>query len=788
MADDESVAAVLAGLTVPQKAALCLGSDFWHTAPAGEAGIEAVMLSDGPHGLRKQPQRGADASLRASVPATCFPTASALGCSWDPGLAREVGAALGAEARAQDIAVVLGPGVNIKRHPLCGRNFEYFSEDPHLSGRLAAAMVDGLQSQRVGGCVKHFAANNQETDRMRVSADVDERTLREIYLAAFEHVVTAARPWLVMCSYNKVNGEYASQHRWLLTDVLRGEWGFDGLVVSDWGAVHDRVAALRAGLDLEMPPQLGVSDRAIIDAVAAGALDEAVLDQSAGRVLRLVHRSRDREPAELDAAAHHALARRAAGQGMVLLKNDGVLPLAGAPGLTVAVIGEFARTPRFQGAGSSQVTPAHVDIPLDELAAALPDATIRFAPGYRLDGGSPRPGPAAAPGPAPDSGAASGPGPATGSGPDLAAEAVSTAADADVILVFLGLPAAEESEGFDRAHIDLPDAQTSLLARLAEAVPGLPIVAVLFNGGAVRTSTWDHAASAVLECWLAGQATGSAVADVLTGAVNPSGRLAETIPLRLADCPAYLNFPGEEGHVRYGEGVFAGYRGYDALDRQVAYPFGHGLSYCTFSYRGLRVSQAGSADAGDLAVTVRCTIANTGGRAGAEVAQAYVSDPAAAVPRPPRELKAFAKISLEPGAEREVTFTLTARDLSYWSAIHRRWVLEPGEFRIGVGASSRDIRLSAAITVEATPPALPLSGTSTLAEWLADPAGGQVLRDALGTRADGRPGGILGSEELLAIIGSMPLATLAGFPGLGITPGMIGTLVAAVIERRAEAT
>ncbi len=327
-----------------------------------------------------------------------------------------------------------------------------------------------------------------------------------------------------------------------------------------------------------------------------------------------------------------------------------------------------------------------------------------------------------------------------------------------------------------------------MLARLAEAVPGTPIVAVLFNGGAVRTSTWDHAASAVLECWLAGQATGSAVADVLTGAVNPSGRLAETIPLRLPDCPAFLNFPGEEGHVRYGEGVFAGYRGYDALDRAVGYPFGHGLSYCMFSYRDLRISQAGSADAGDLAVTVRCTIANTGSRAGAEVAQVYVGDPVAAVARPPRELKAFAKISLDPGAEREVTFTLTARDLSYWSAVHRRWVLEGGEFRICVGASSRDIRLSEVITVAATPPALPLSGTSTLAEWLADPAGGTALRDALGTRPDGRLGGILGSEELLTIIGNMPLATLAAFPGLGVTQELIDTLVAAVIERRAEAT
>lgn len=780
MADDESIAALLAGLSVAQKAALCLGSDFWHTAPVSDHGIEAVMVSDGPHGLRKQPERGADAGLRASEPATCFPTASALGCSWDPDLAREVGAALGTEARAQRIAAVLGPGVNIKRHPLCGRNFEYFSEDPYLSGRLAAAMVEGIQSQQVGGCVKHFAANNQETDRMRVSADADERTLREIYFPAFEHVVTAARPWLVMCSYNKVNGVYAAQHRWLLTDVLRDEWGFDGMVVSDWGAVHDRVAALRAGLDLEMPPKLGVSDRAIIDAVAAGDLDEAILDRAAGRVLRLVLRSRRREAATLDAGAHHALARRAAAQSMVLLKNDGVLPLADGSGQTIAVIGEFARTPRFQGAGSSQVSPTRVDIPLDELAAALPGATFRFAAGYRIDDGSP--------GPATDPGPDSGSGPATGSGPDLVAEAVRAATGADVVLAFLGLPPAEESEGFDRSHIDLPDAQTGLLARLAEAVPGTPIVAVLFNGGAVRTSTWDHAASAVLECWLAGQATGSAVADVLTGAVNPSGRLAETIPLRLADCPAFLNFPGEEGHVRYGEGVFAGYRGYDALDRAVGYPFGHGLSYCMFSYRDLRISQAGSADVGDLAVTVRCTIANTGSRAGAEVAQVYVGDPVAAVARPPRELKAFAKISLDPGAEREVTVTLTARDLSYWSALHRRWVLEGGEFRICVGASSRDIRLSEVITVAATPPALPLSGTSTLAEWLADPAGGTALRHALGTRPAGRPGGILGSEELLTIIGNMPLATLAAFPGLGVTQDLIGALVAVVIERRAEAT
>ena len=774
MADAEPLAAVVGGLSVAQKAALCLGSDFWHTAPVSEAGIEAVMVADGPHGLRKQPERGEVAGQFGSVPATCFPTASALGSSWDPELARQVGAAIGAEARAQGLAAVLGPGINIKRSPLCGRNFEYFSEDPHLAGLMGAAMVDGLQSQQVGGCVKHFAANNQETDRMRVSADVDERTLREIYLPAFEHVVTVARPWLVMCSYNKVNGVYASQHHWLLTEVLRGEWGFDGLVVSDWGAVHDRVAALIAGLDLEMPPSLGFGDKAIIDAVAAGTLDEAVLDQAVTRVLGLVRRARRREPAALDAGAHHALARRAAAQSMVLLKNDGVLPLADAPGLTVAVIGEFARNPRYQGAGSSQVSPLRVDVPLDELAAALPQATLRFAAGYRAGEHPPGPGQEPPPKPAGDG--------EPPSDADLADEAVRAAAGAGVVLAFLGLPPAEESEGFDRAHIDLPEAQTTLLARLAAAAPGTPIVVVLCNGGVVRTSTWDQTASAVLECWLAGQATGSALADVLTGAVNPSGRLAETIPLRLEDCPAQLNFPGEEGHVRYGEGVFVGYRGYDATGRAVGYPFGHGLSYTSFGYRDLRVTQSGSADAGDLTVTVRCVVRNTGDRAGHEVVQVYVGDVAAAVARPPQELKAFAKIGLEPGAEQEVTFVLTPRDLSYWSRRHRRWVLEPGEFRIGVGASSRDIGLAQTIEVAGTPPPEPLTDTSTLAEWLADPVGGPALRSALGNGPDGTPGGFL-NDELVKMIGSFPLGTLATF-GLGITHQQVATLVTATSEAR----
>jgi beta-glucosidase len=665
-----SASDLVAQLSISQKVALCLGADNWRTAPVPEAGIESVMVSDGPHGLRKQPGE----FLAPGLPATCFPTASALGSCWDAALVREVGAALGAEARAQDVAVILGPGANIKRSPLCGRNFEYFSEDPCLAGQLAAAMVDGIQSQHVGACVKHFAANNQETDRLRVSAELDERTLREIYLSVFERVVSTARPWVVMSAYNKINGEYAWRNRWLLTEVLRDEWGFDGVVMSDWGSVQDRVAALAAGLDLEMPPNFGISDRAVTEAIANGTLAESVLDEAVARVVRLVLRSRDRRPAELDAAAHHALARRAAAASIVLLKNDaGALPLSDEPGLTVAVIGEFARRPSYQGVGSSAVTPLHVDVPLDELARALPSATIRFSPGYPLGHSEA------------DKEAAG----------TLADEALRAAEGADVIIMVFGLPPGSEVEHIDRSHIDLPAAQTDLLRRLAGNENATPVVAVLFNGSVIRTSTWDDCTSAVLECWLAGQAAGSALADVLTGIVNPSGRLAETIPLRLEDAPSYLNFPGEEGHVRYGEGVFVGYRGYDAAARSIAYPFGHGLSYTQFEYRGLTVSTDG---AGGLAVT--CTVANIGGRAGHEVVQLYVGDLKSRVRRPPRELKAFSRIYLEPGIAREISFTVTARDLSYWSPSRGRWVLEPGEFRVDVGASSRDIRLAQHITIE----------------------------------------------------------------------------------------
>ncbi|HEX6355680.1 glycoside hydrolase family 3 C-terminal domain-containing protein [Actinophytocola sp.] len=733
---------VVPSLTLAEKASLCLGADMWHTAAIERLGVRGLTLSDGPHGLRVT----AAAAISGSLPATCFPTASALGSSWDVDLIEEVGSAIGVEARAQNVDVVLGPGVNIKRSPLCGRNFEYFSEDPYLAGHLGAALVLGIQSQGVGASVKHFAANNQETDRLRVSADIDERTLREIYLPAFEHIVTTASPWTVMCAYNRLNGVHVSQHRELLTDILRTEWGFDGLVMSDWGAVHDRVEALLAGLDLEMPPKLGVSDAALIDAVHSGQLAEADLDATVQRVLRLVNRTASREPATVDVDAHHALARRAAAASIVLLRNtDAVLPLSGE---RVCVIGEFARTPRFQGAGSSQVNPTRVDNALDELRRALPAAEVGFAAGFGLA--------------TPDRDT------------ELAEEAVAAAAGADVVVAFLGLPSDAESEGFDRTHMELPAAQTALLHRLLDGPA--PVVVVLANGSAVLVTSWHERAAAVVECWLGGQAAGAAIADVLTGAVNPSGRLTETIPLRLADNPSFLNFPGEDGHVRYGEGVFVGYRGYDASGLAVAYPFGHGLSYTTFDYSGLDVSTTGSHDTGDLAITATVTVRNTGALPGAEVVQLYVADLDSSVSRPPRELKRFAKVTLDPGAETTVEFTLGSRDLAYWSTRHRRWLVEGGDFVLEAGASSRDIRCHTTVRVDAIPPRVTLTAFSTLEEWLSDPDGHAAITSAVGVDEQGHPTGILGDEELRTVIGNFPLSALAAFPGLGITHELIRKL------------
>nr|WP_307804736.1 glycoside hydrolase family 3 C-terminal domain-containing protein [Streptomyces sp. VRA16 Mangrove soil] len=704
----------MARLSTAEKAALTTGADWWRTTALAEAGIPAVRLADGPHGLRLQNDAPNDAhhdapndapndahhdhlGIGGSAPATCFPPAVTLACTWDSELAERVGGALARECLAHGVQVLLGPGVNIKRSPLCGRNFEYFSEDPLLSGALGAAWVNGLQAQGVGASVKHFAANNQETGRMSVSADIDVRTLREIYLPAFRRVVTEARPWTVMCAYNRVNGIHASQHPWLLTDVLRGEWGYDGVVVSDWGAVVDRVRALAAGLDLEMPSSSGAGPARVVAAVESGELDEETLDRSAARVAALARKAAacTRLDAAFDPAAHHDLAREVAARGAVLLKNDrGVLPLDPSAPQRIAVIGEFARTPRYQGEGSSRVTPTRLDDALTAITDAAPASQVTFAPGFPVDA------------------------PETDASP-LREEAVRAARTAHVAVLFLGLPPSHEAEGYDRDHLELPPEQTQLLDAVVAANPNT--VVVLAGGGVVRLAGWIDDVPAVLACWLSGQAGGSATADLLFGRANPSGRLAETVPLRLADTPAYLAWPGENGHVAYGEGLFVGYRHYDARDLDVSFPFGHGLSYTTFDYADLRTAH----DSEGFDVTVAVT--NTGERAGHEVVQVYVAAPGSRVRRPVRELKGFATVRLAPGQTRDVTVRITRADLAYFDTAADAWLVEGLDHRIDVGASSRDIRLTTTVAVEGDDRTALPDAESTLAEWLAHPVGGPAV-------------------------------------------------------------
>ncbi len=688
-------------LTLDEKASLTSGASFWYTKSVDRVGVPAIMVTDGPHGLRKQREGGDHLGIGDSVPATCFPPAVGLGSSWDVDLIHRVGEALGTETSIENVAVLLGPGINIKRSPLCGRTFEYLSEDPIVSGVLGAAIVQGIQSKGVGTSLKHFAANNQENDRMRSSSDVDPRPLREIYLRGFQRVVEDAQPWTVMCSYNRINGVYASEDPWLLTQVLRDEWGFEGLVVSDWGAVNERVVGLAAGMDLEMPSSNGVTDAQIVAAVQDGSLDESVVDVAAGRVLDLVHKATQGAGAvagPLDVDAHHVLAREAAGRSIVLLKNDGgVLPLA--KDAKLAVIGEFAAKPRYQGAGSSMINPTRLDTALDEIRA-LAAGEVSYAQGFSnaLE--------------VSDEEASV-----------LRDEAVAAASVSDVAVLFLGLPARLESEGYDRDDIDLPAAQLALVDAVLAANPNT--VVVLSNGGVVALPFADRV-PAILEGWLLGQAGGGATADVLFGDVNPSAKLTETIPLRLEDTPAFLDFPGEFSHTRYGEGLFVGYRWYDARRLEVAFPFGHGLSYTSFSY----ADAAAQVDAnGDVEVTVAVT--NTGDRAGREVVQVYTSLSGSSVQRAPRELKAFASVALEPGETQVVTLTVRRKDLAYWDIRADRWVVEGGEYTVDVAASSRDLRAAVTVAVTGDTVALPLSRESSMGEVLSHPVAGPVVQAAL---------------------------------------------------------
>lgn len=739
-------AELVAELTLEEKASLTSGASFWSTKAVERAGIPSIVLTDGPHGVRLQRGSSDHLGLADSVPATCFPPAVALGSAWDPELAERVGRALGEEARAEGVGVLLGPGINIKRSPLCGRNFEYLSEDPIVSGVLGAALVCGLQSQGVGASLKHFAANNQEFDRMRASSDVDPRPLREIYLRGFQRVVEDAQPWTVMCSYNRINGVFASEDPWLLTKVLREEWGFEGLVVSDWGAVNDRVAGLPAGLDLEMPSSDGRTDAQLVEAVRDGRLAESALDLAAERAVRLAQQAAaGADPdASYDVDAHHALAREAAARGVVLLKNDGVLPLAA--GTRVAVVGEFARTPRYQGAGSSLINPTRLDTALEEIGRLAGAAPV-FAPGFTLDAKA-------------------------AADPALLAEAVAAAEGAEVVLAFLGLPAAAESEGFDREHLRLPEAQLELLAAVRAVNPN--VVVVLANGGVVELPFAEEV-PAVVEGWLGGQAGGGGVADVLYGVVNPSGRLTETIPLRLADTPAYLDFPGEFGHVRYGEGLFVGYRWYDARDAAVHFPFGHGLSYTSFAYSGLEVS----ADANGIAA--RVTVTNTGERDGREVVQLYTGLAGSAVQRAPRELKAFASVELAAGESRVVELAVRREDLAYWDVRVDRWVVEGGEYLVSVGASSRDLRVEAGVAVEGDAVRLPLTMESSIGDLMGDPVAGPIVAQALGGLFGGDPAmaAMADDEGMAKMMASFPIGRLVGFPGIPVTREQIEQLLQA---------
>lgn len=672
-------------LTLEEKASLCSGADFWHTEAIDRLNIPAAMVSDGPHGIRKQENLADHMGVAESIKAIGFPTASAMACSFDRDLLHKVGDALGEECVAEDLAVLLGPGINMKRSPICGRNFEYYSEDPVVAGELGAAFVNGVQEHGVGTSLKHFAANNQEWRRMSISAEIDERTLREIYLAAFETVVKKAQPWTIMCSYNRINGVYSCENDWLLNKVLRDEWGFEGLVMTDWGAMDERVPSLKAGLDLEMPDCHGETDKLIVKAVQSGELEESVLDTAVERILTMVDKyltaRKDIDPASMvhplpssvergyDVAAHHALARTTAEQSAVLLKNEDILPLQ--KDKKIAFIGEFAKVPRIQGGGSSHINNTSIESALD----AAGDS-VSYAQGFHIDEET--------------------------TDETLLQEAITLAKESDVAVIFAGLPDSFESEGFDRTHLNMPANQNELIARISEVQPN---VVVVLHSGSPIAMPWLDKVAGVLQMYLAGQASGGAAVNLLFGDATPCGKLAETFPLHLEDNPSYLNFPGNREKVCYQEGVFIGYRYYDKKKMDVLFPFGYGLSYTDFTYSNMKVTVNGK-NAADVdmiketdEIVVSADITNTGNCDGAEIVQLYIKNPVVYEIRPEKELRDFAKVFLKAGETKTVTFTLNARAFSYYETRIHDWYAESGDYEILLASSSRDIRLQDTVSI-----------------------------------------------------------------------------------------
>jgi len=786
--DDQAIAPraarIVAALPLAEKVALLSGAGLWHLEAIEGAGIPPIMLTDGPHGIRKA-TADAQIGLGGSVPATCFPPAATLAASWDASLAEEVGRAIGEEARAEGVSVVLGPGLNLKRHPACGRNFEYFSEDPLLSGTMAGALARGIQSVGVGACLKHFALNNQERNRMTVDVVVDERTARELYLRGFEIAVREARPWTVMCAYNRVNGEHCSDSRWLLTEVLREDWGFDGLVMSDWGAVNDRVAGVRAGLDLEMPSSAGANDLLIIRALKDGTLAEEDLDPAARRVVELQLRSVDARDAtaSYDAEAHHRLARRVAVDSTVLLTNDGLLPLD--PAERIAVIGAFATQPRYQGAGSSQIVPTRIDTLLDTLRERLGAERVPYAAGYTLPD-APLDEPAIE-------------------------EARAIARAADAVVLMLGLPEPYESEAFDRPDLRLPEQHDRLVDAICDANPRT--VVVLSNGAPVELP-WAERPAALVEAYLGGQASGSALADILLGENDPGGRLAETFPLKQTDLLADRAFPGEPRQVRYRENLYVGYRQFASTGQPVRFPFGHGLSYAAFDMGEITLSTH-TLEA-DERVTVQVPIRTTGERGGCTVVQLYVSPADTSTHRPERELRAFAKVRLGAGVETRVGLELGPDAFSVWDVASHGWRTASGDYDILVGFSCADIRASATIAVRSgftltePPPAglladdaefaqllggpipppeptRPFTRTSTLEEVGATALGRLIrhsIRSAIAKQfAAGGEVSTVTERMLDSVVGQLPLRALVSMGGGRVSYRMLDAIVLALNGR-----
>ncbi|MDR2377878.1 MAG: glycoside hydrolase family 3 C-terminal domain-containing protein [Bifidobacteriaceae bacterium] len=748
---------ILQALTLEEKAGLGSGLNDHFTKPVERLGIGSIEVEDGPHGLRRQ--LGDDALARGQ--ATCFPADVATASSWNPEVARRVGQAIGRECRAEGVSVILGPAMNIKRTPLSGRNFEYFSEDPYLSGKMAAAYVRGVQGEGVGACLKHFAANNQEFSRMCVDAKIGQRALREIYLRGFEIAVREAAPMTIMAAYNKINGVYCTENKQLLTDILRGEWGFDGIVMSDWGAVNRRESAVAAGLDLEMPSSYGYGDRRVVKAVKQGRLEQADLDAAARRMLKFVFAAQDALAASpkpvIDADAQHGIARQLAEECVVLLQNRGpILPLATQAGpdgpRRLAIVGGLAKHPRYQGGGSSNVNVRRFDVPFDEIAGRAGGAwEVAYAPGYPAEDNDVffSLEPPSSPSARPDR--------------QLIADAVARAERADVAIVFAGLPETVESEGFDRADMRLPAGQEELVTAVLKAQPNT--IVVLNNGSPVEMP-WADQAKAIVESYLGGQGGAFALARILFGEVSPSGKLAETIPRRLSDTPGVRALSADARQTEYGEGIMVGYRYYDAKGVEPAFAFGHGLSYTTFEYSNLTIARPAVFD--DETVEATVDVANTGGVAGAEVVQLYVSFPAARVLRPKQELKGFAKVFLEPGETRTVAFSLGADAFARWDETAEAWLVDAGDYELRAAASSRDIRLVATVLVANRQPRHPVFDLNTPIGEIAVHPGARAmlvqfvkpfiktsfLRQLPGTAEEI-------TDQLITRFGDMPLRSLA---------------------------